>query len=100
MGAVSLGHPDDLKAKLSQEARLSGQGRSQMMCGALEALLSRRQDERAQAALRAAARALANDPGACDVALMVTDDFLSAENEALAGAEESDREGEAEHWWR
>ncbi len=49
MGAVSLRLPDDLVNKLSEEARLSGQPRSQPMREALEGLLSRRRAERAEA---------------------------------------------------
>ena len=43
---------------LSEEARLSGQGRSQLIREALEALLLHRREERAQAVLRKAAQAL------------------------------------------
>jgi predicted transcriptional regulator len=57
MGAVSLRPPDDQESRLSEEARLSGQGRSQLIREALEALLLHRREEGAQAALRQAAQA-------------------------------------------
>jgi mRNA interferase MazF len=54
---------------------------------ALEAHLSRRERERAEAILVAAAKALAEDPTAREEALAVTADFLPVENQALARAE-------------
>ena len=47
MGALSLRLPDDLERKLSQEASLSGQPRSQLIREALEALLLHRERARA-----------------------------------------------------
>lgn len=87
--AVSLRLPDHLEQQLSEEARLSGQPRSQLLREALETLLSQRRQERRQAALRLAAEALASDEDACAEAREMAADFLLAENEALAGTEES-----------
>lgn len=89
MGAISLRVPDELEGKLAEEASLSGQPRSQLICEALEALLSLRQRQRDEAALAAAAIALAADADACREAQLVAEEFLAAENEALEG-----------HWWR
>ena len=100
MGAVSLRLQDELENKLGEEARLSGQGRSQLMREALEALLLRRREERAQAALREAARALAADPGADAEALDIAEAFLPAENEALEGADGTGRGTAGGPWWR
>ena len=83
MSAVSLRLPDHLEQQISEEARLSGQPRSQLLREALETLLSQRREERAQAALRLAAEALASDAGACAEARELAADFLMAENEAL-----------------
>ena len=104
MGAVSLRLPDHLEHQLSEEARLSGQPRSQLMREALETLLSQRRQGRAQAALRLAAVALANDAGACAEVRELAADFLMAENEALAGAEApanaTTTSTPTEPWWR
>lgn len=100
MGAVSLRLPDELENRLGEEARLSGQGRSQLMREALEALLLRRREERAQTALREAARALAGDPGADAEALDIAEAFLPAENEALEGADGTGRGTAGGPWWR
>jgi predicted transcriptional regulator len=105
MGAVSLRLPDDLERKLSQEARLSGQPRSQLIREALEDLLSRRERERVVAAMVAAARALATDPEARAEALAVAADFLPAENEALKLAEARAAgsgvdDAQDERWWQ
>ena len=100
MSAVSLRLPDHLEQQLSEEARLSGQPRSQLMREALETLLSQRREERAQAALRLAAVALATDADACAEAQAIAADFLMAENEALAGAEAPANATSNEPWWR
>jgi hypothetical protein len=67
---------------------------------ALETLLSQRRAERAQAALRLAAVALASDAGACAEAQEIAADFLVAENEALAEADAPASATSAEPWWR
>ncbi|MEI7953401.1 MAG: hypothetical protein WCH37_12110 [Synechococcaceae cyanobacterium ELA182] len=85
---------------MHEEARLSGQPRSQLLREALETLLSQRRQERAQAALRLAAVALASDAGACAEAREMAADFLLAENEALAGTEAPTNTTSAEPWWR
>ena len=102
MSAVSLRLPDHLEQQLNEEARLSGQPRSQLMREALETLLSQRREERAQAALRLAAEALASDAGSCAEVREMAADFLMAENEALAGAEApaTSTSTSTEPWWR
>ena len=67
---------------------------------ALETLLSQRREERAQAALRLAAEALASDAAAYAEVREMAADFLMAENEALAGAEAPETAASAEPWWR
>jgi predicted transcriptional regulator len=86
MGAISLRLSHELESKLAQEAHLSGQPRSQLIREALEALLALRERE---AALAAAATALASDVDACQEARAVAQEFLEIENEALEGS-----------WWR
>jgi len=100
MNAVSLRLPDHLEQQLNEEARLSGQPRSQLLREALETLLSQRREERVQAALRLAAEALASDAGACAEVREMAAEFLMAENEALAGAEAPATAASAEPWWR
>ena len=104
MGAVSLRLPDDLERKLSQEATLSGQPRSQLIREALEDLLSRRERERVVVAMVAAAKALAADPDARAEAVAVAANFLPAENEALAlaagrTAGNGGDDAQDERWW-
>jgi predicted transcriptional regulator len=104
MAALSIRLSDDLEQKLSREASLSGQPRSQLIREALETLLATRQRQRSEAALAAAARALAQDPAASQEALAIAADFLPAENEALAPVEASEVEaseiGDEQNWWR
>ena len=104
MGALSLRLQDDLERKLSQEASLSGQPRSQLIREALEALLLHRERERAEAALVGAATALATNDEAREETLAIAADFLHAENEALAlgepGVGLNDGNSPASLWWR
>ena len=100
MSAVSLRLPDHLEQQLSEETRLSGQPRSQLLREALETLLSQRREGREQAALKLAAGALASDAGACAEVREMAADFLMAENEALAGAEAPANTTSTEPWWR
>ncbi|NDG75806.1 MAG: ribbon-helix-helix protein, CopG family [Synechococcaceae bacterium WB8_1B_136] len=104
MAALSLRLSDELERKLSQEANLSGQPRSQLIREALETLLAQRERQRAEVALITAARVLADDPAARQEALAVSADFLAAENEALARVEAAEvhTAGEAQEaaWWR
>lgn len=104
MSALSIRLPADLERKLSHEVALSGQHRSQLIREALEVHLSRRERERAEAILVAAAKALAEDPTAREEALAVADDFLPAENEALARAKAGEVAScavpEVASWWR
>jgi metal-responsive CopG/Arc/MetJ family transcriptional regulator len=105
MCGFSLRLPNDLERKLSQEARLCGQPRSQLIRDALEALLSRRERERVAVAMVAAARALSADPAARAEAMAVAADFLPAENEALALAEgraagNGGDDAQDERWWQ
>lgn len=101
MGALSLRLPDALERQLTQEASLSGVPRSQLIREALEALLVQRRRERAEAALVAAAQALAADPAAQQEALEMAAAFLLAENEGLAAAEgRSSDAASGMPWWR
>ena len=101
MGALSLRLPDGLERQLAQEASLSGVPRSQLIREALEALLDQRRRERAEAALVAAAQALAADPAAQQEALAVAAEFLPAENEGLAVAEGIGADAASGMpWWR
>jgi len=105
VGAISLRLPERLERKLGDEARLSGQPRSQVLREALEDLLSRRERERSVAELVAAAKALVADPKAIKESLALANDFALAESEALAQAEgcstsAAGLDDGATPWWR
>ena len=89
MPAFSLRLPSDLERRLGEEARHCGQPRSELIREALEELLRRRERERLVARLTAAAEALARDTSARAESLDVAADFLPADGEALALAEEA-----------
>ena len=105
MAALSLRLPHELERRLGEEARHCGQPRSELIREALEELLRRREQERLVAGLVAAAEALASDASARAESLDVAADFLPADSEALALAEQADsqeRSGQPmpQQWWR
>jgi predicted DNA-binding protein len=105
MAAFSLRLPHELERRLGEEARHCGQPRSELIREALEQLLRRREQERFMAGLVAAAEVLAGDASAHTESLDLSADFLTADSEALALAEEAasqDQPGQPrpQQWWR
>lgn len=84
MSVISLRLPDELEAKLEEEARLSSRLRSEVARDAISDYLARLERERFLASLEAAARNLASDPESSREALSVAEQFLPFDNEALA----------------
>ncbi|MEA5417100.1 ribbon-helix-helix protein, CopG family [Synechococcus sp. BA-132 BA5] len=105
MAVFSLRLPHELERRLGEEARHCGQPRSELIREALEQLLRRREQERLVARLTAAAEVLASDVSARAESLDVALDFLPADSEALALAEEAGSQERTEQprpqqWWR
>jgi predicted transcriptional regulator len=105
MPAFSLRLPQDLERRLGEEARHCGQPRSELIREALEELLRRREQQRFMAGLVAAAEALASDASGRAEILGVAADFLPADGEALALAEETTSleltgQPSPQPWWR
>ena len=84
MSVISLRLPDDLEAKLEQEASRTSRAKSEIARDAIVDYLARQERERFLASLEAAARSLAADPQSTSEALSVASEFLPLENEALA----------------
>jgi predicted transcriptional regulator len=91
VSVISIRLPDDLEAKLEQEARLTSRPRSEVARNAIADYLARLERERFLASLEAAARNLASDAASRGEALAVAEQFLPLENEALALGEPSSR---------
>lgn len=105
MAAFSLRLPHELERRLGEEARHCGQPRSELIREALEELLRRREQERFMAGLVAAAEALTSDASARAESRDVAAEFLSADSEALALAEEAASQDQPaqptpQPWWR
>lgn len=105
MASFSLRLPHELERRLGEEARHCGQPRSELIREALEELLRRREQERFMAGLVAAAEALTSDALAQAESLDVAAEFLSADSEALALAEEAASQDQPaqptpQPWWR
>ena len=105
MAAFSLRLPHELERRLGEEARHCGQPRSELIREALEELLRRREQERFMAGLVAAAEALTSDASARAESLDVAAEFLSADSDALALAEEAASQDQPAQptprpWWR
>ena len=91
MSVISLRLPDDLEAKLEQEASRTSRAKSEIARDAIVDYLARQERERFLASLEAAARSLAADPQSTSEALSVASEFLPLENEALALGEPPSR---------
>jgi predicted transcriptional regulator len=91
MSVISVRLPDDLEAKLGEEARLSSRPRSEVARDAIADYLARLERERYLASLEAAARNLALDPESSREAVSVAEQFLPLDNEALALGEPSSK---------
>jgi predicted transcriptional regulator len=91
MSVISLRLPEDLEAKLAEEARLSSRLRSEVARDAIADYLARLERERFLASLEAAARNLASDRDSSGEALGVAEQFLPLDNEALALGEPASR---------
>lgn len=94
MGAFSLRLPDEVEARLAEEARRSGIARSEVARVAITEFLDRRTRERFLGAFVAEARAAYGDPGIRKDALALAKEALPLDNEALDLAER-DRDGRA-----
>lgn len=105
MTAISLRLPEELEAKLAQEAKLEGKPRSEIAREAIAEFLARRERERFMAEMVAAARALASDPEARREAIELAEEAVALDNEALDLAE-GRKPGEpwpeelGERWWK
>jgi predicted DNA-binding protein len=84
MSVLSLRLPEDLEAKLEEQARLSKRPRSELAREAIADYLARLERERFLSSLETAARNLASDPRSNREALSTAEQFLPLENEALA----------------
>jgi predicted transcriptional regulator len=87
MAGLSLRLPDDLEAKLDEEARREGVGRSEVARTAIAEFLERRERERYVAAFVEEARAAYENPAARAGALALAEEALPFDNEGLSVAE-------------
>lgn len=100
MSAMSLRLPDDVDARLTEEARLEGRPRSEVVREAIVDYLARRERERFMREMVAAAEALASDPDSrqemLEIAEITVDDGLAT----IAAEETATDAGHNERWWR
>lgn len=87
MPGLSLRLPEDLEAKLDEEARREGVGRSEVARTAIAEFLERKARERYIAAFVAEARAAYAKPQIRDEALALAKEALPLDNEGLRVAE-------------
>lgn len=105
MPAISLRLPDEIEARLAEEARIEGRPRSEVVREAIAEYITRRERERFMAELVAEAETYYRDPDACREALELAEEAIVTGNEALDIAE-GRRPGEpwpeetGEKWWR
>ena len=105
MGAISIRIPEEIDTRLTEEARLEGLPRSEVVREAIADYLTRRERERFMEEMVAAARALAADPAASAETRELVAESVATSNEALDIAEgrkpgEPWPEEQGEKWWR
>ncbi|WP_018952597.1 ribbon-helix-helix protein, CopG family [Thioalkalivibrio sulfidiphilus] len=105
MPAISLRLPDEIEARLAEEARIEGRPRSEVVREAIAEYITRRERERFMADMVAAANALAADPDALEEMRTLAEESIEASNEAL-DISEGRKPGEpwpeetGDKWWR
>lgn len=105
MSAISLRLPDEIEARLVEEARLEGRPRSEVAREAIAEYLARRERERFMAELVAEAKAAYADEAMAREARELAEEAIESGNEALDIAEgrqpgEPWPEESGEKWWR
>lgn len=105
MPAISLRLPEEIEARLAEEARIEGRPRSEVVREAIAEYITRRERERFMADMVAAANALSADPDALEEMRTLAEESIEASNEALDIAEgrkpgEPWPEETGDKWWR
>lgn len=91
MAGLSLRLPENLEARLDDEARREGVGRSEVARTAIAEFLDRKERERYIAAFVAEARAAYSDPDIRSEAMALAEEALPLDNEGLRVAESRGR---------
>ena len=105
MPALSLRLSDELDHRLEEEAQHEGLPRSEVARQAISEFLARRERERFMAEMVAEARTAYADKAIRSEAIVISEEFLETDNEALDKAEGRDP-GEPgsgksdEKWWK
>lgn len=105
MSAISLRLPEDIEARLAEEAQAEGRPRSEVIREAIAEYLDRQERERYMARMVEAARAIAETPAAAAETKELAEQAIESGNEALDIAEgrqpgEPWPEESGEKWWR
>jgi metal-responsive CopG/Arc/MetJ family transcriptional regulator len=105
MASISLRLPEDIETRLTEESRLEGRPRSEVVREAIVEYITRRERERFMEEMVAAARALATDPVASAEARELAEEAIESGNAALNIAEgrhpdDTWPEETGEKWWR
>jgi Predicted transcriptional regulators containing the CopG/Arc/MetJ DNA-binding domain and a metal-binding domain len=99
MAAISLRLPEDIEARLTQEAQLEGRPRSEVAREAIVEYLVQREKERFLAEIVAAAQALAADSMASKESLELASDLAGEGLAAITEAENAAGDP-SEKWWK
>jgi predicted transcriptional regulator len=105
MAAISLRLPEEVDTRLTEEARIEGRPRSEVVREAITEYITRRERERFMEELVAEARRAYGDPDLRQEALEMAEEAIVTGNEALDIAEgrtpgEPWPEEQGEKWWR
>lgn len=105
MATISFRVPDDMDERLSNEARMAGRARSEVVREAIAEYLRRQEKERFTAELVAEARQAYGDLTLFGEAQEMAEEAIDSGNEALDRAEGREPgdpwpEEDGERWWR
>ena len=100
MATISLRLPDDIEARLAEEARIEGLPRSEVVREAIAEYIARRERERFMEEMVAAARAMSADPESRRETLEIAEDMVDDGLDAIIAEERAAGIDPDEKWWR
>ncbi len=100
MAAISLRLPDEVEIRLTEEARLEGRPRSEVVREAIVEYVARRERERFMEEMVAAARTLAADPASRQEMLEIAEDTVDDGLDTIIAEERATDIAPDNKWWR
>lgn len=100
MAAISLRLPEEVETRLTEEARLEGRPRSELVREAITEYIARRERERFMAEMVTEARRASSDPEIRREAQEIAEDAVDSGLDTLIADERAAGIDPGEKWWR